>query len=173
MRKRGPDWPIAFWTRSQHWMAVAAAITLATAGCATLGRAILSEPVVSLKNVQVTGLDLTGGSLDIVLGVYNPNQLPIDATSLTYRVSVDSVPLGSGTSSATFTVKDRDSTDVHLPLQFSWSGVGNAARELIGQGAVNYRVTGDLGVNSPIGSLTLPYDRQGRFSAVSVSPSRQ
>src|SRR3954462_1448707 len=67
-------------------LAVAVAAAVATSGCSTLGKAAFREPVVTLKNVNVRGLGLTGGSLDVVLSVYNPNHYRLDATQLHYQV---------------------------------------------------------------------------------------
>jgi LEA14-like dessication related protein len=147
---------------------VGAAMMLgASVGCATLARRSFTEPVVTLKDVRLNGVGLTGGSLDIVLNVYNPNRFPLDATRLTYQVFVDSVPFGTGATDARFTVRSGDSTAVRLPLAFTWAGVGQAGRSLMNTGTVNYRVTGDLTVGSSVGTFTLRYDRSGRYSTLS------
>jgi hypothetical protein len=36
-------------------------------------------------------------------------------------------------------------------------------------GSVNYRVTGDVTVGTPLGNFTRPYDQTGRFSTLSGS----
>ncbi len=144
-----------------------AAVTMAGAGCASLGMGHWVEPEVSLKNVRVNGLGLTGGSLEVQLSVYNPNRIPLDATQLTYNVWVDSVKFGSGQTDRRFTVGKGDSTTVALPLDFSWSGLNSAARSLLNTGTVNYRVAGSIKVGSALGNFTVPYDQTGRFSALS------
>ncbi|HET7550736.1 MAG TPA: LEA type 2 family protein [Gemmatimonadaceae bacterium] len=144
--------------------AVMAAGTVAA--CATLGRAAFKEPVVTLKNVRVNGLGFNGGSVDIMLNVYNPNRFDLDATRLTYKLFVDTIPLGTGATDSTFTVSDGDTTQVSLPLSFTWADASQAARSLMNTGTVNYRVVGDLTVGSSMGTFTLPYDRTGRFSAL-------
>jgi LEA14-like dessication related protein len=136
------------------------------AACATLGRAAFKEPVVSLKDVRVNGLGFNGGSVDIMLNVYNPNHFDLDATRLTYKLFVDTIPLGTGATDSNFTVSDGDTTQVALPLSFTWTGAGEAARSLMNTGTVNYRVVGDITVGSSVGTFTLPYDRTGRFSAL-------
>src|SRR5665213_506563 len=80
-------------------LAVAASAALAGAGCSMLGKAAFKQPVVTLKDVAVRGLGLTGGSLDVKLNVYNPNHYRLDATRLTYQVNMagDSVTVASGT----------------------------------------------------------------------------
>ncbi len=145
---------------------VALAAVLAAAGCKTLGVGGWVEPVVSLKNVRVNGLGLTGGSLEVQLNVYNPNRIPLDATQLTYNVWVDSVKFGSGQTDRRFTVPKNDSTVVSLPLDFSWTGLNSAARSLLNTGTVNYRVAGDIKVGSALGNYTVRYDQNGRFSTL-------
>ena len=100
-------------------------------GCASVGRAAFREPVVSYKDAVITGLGLTGGSLEVVLSIYNPNSFRLDGTALTYRIAVDSVPFGNGTLSDRFTVQEGDSTTVRLPLSFNYSGVGQAGRQFL------------------------------------------
>ncbi|MES2522249.1 MAG: LEA type 2 family protein [Gemmatimonadota bacterium] len=147
--------------------AAVAVTALAGAGCATLGRSVFEEPVVELRQFNVTGLGLTGGSVDIVLSVYNPNNFKLDALKMTYRVDVDSIQLGSGSLDGRFVVNGNDSSTVRLPVQFTYSGLGAAGRSLITAGTVNYRVRGDFTVDTPLGNFTRPYDRTGRYSSVS------
>jgi LEA14-like dessication related protein len=147
-------------------MVALAAATLGGAGCATMGLGGWTEPVVSLKNVRVNGLGLTGGSLEVQLSVYNPNRVPLDATQLTYNVWVDTVKFGSGQTDRRFTVGKGDSTVVSLPLDFSWNGLSSAARSLLNTGTVNYRVAGDIKVGSALGNFTVRYDQNGRYSTL-------
>jgi LEA14-like dessication related protein len=122
--------------------------------------------VVTLKEFNITGLGLTGGSVDVVLSVYNPNGYSLDAASMTYRVDVDSVQLGAGELDGKFMVSEQDSSLVRLPVRFTYAGLGAAGRSLITSGTVNYRVRGDITVGTPLGSFTRPYDRTGRYSSV-------
>ena len=148
--------------------AVAASL-LAGAGCATLGRGAFKEPIVELRQFNVTGLGLTGGSVDVVLSVYNPNGYKLDALRMTYNVDVENIQLGSGALDGRFVVNSNDSSTVRLPIQFTYAGIGAAGRTLLTQGTVNYRVRGDFTVNTPVGNFTRPYDRTGRYSSISGS----
>lgn len=138
----------------------------ATTACSSLGLNGFQDPVVTLKDVRVNGLGLTGGNLDIVMNVYNPNHFRLDATRMTYRLYVDTIPFGSGATDSKFAVQSKDSTEVRLPLSFTWAGIGTAGRELMNTGSVPYRVTGDITVGSSVGTFTLKYDRTGRYSAM-------
>ncbi len=151
----------------RRWLLLAAPVVMiAASGCASVGKSVFKEPVVTLRNVQLNGLGLTGGSLDVILNVYNPNKFTLDATRMTYKLMVDSIPFGTGLVESKFTVRGGDSSTVRIPLDFSYTGIGEAGRQLLNTGSVNYRVTGDVIVGSPLGNFTVPYDRNGRFSAM-------
>ena len=150
--------------------ASAALVAGGIAGCSTLGRAAFQNPVVGLRDVRVRGIGLTGGSLDVLLSVYNPNAYRLDATRLTYRVALagDSITLASGALDSRFTVQDNDSTIVTIPVTFTYAGIGAAGRSLLNMGAVDYHVLGDVTVGSPVGNFTVPYSSTGRFTTTGI-----
>jgi LEA14-like dessication related protein len=148
----------------------AATALIAVAGCSALGRAAFENPVVNLRDVRVRGVGLTGGSLDVVLSVYNPNHYRLDATRLTYRVYLagDSVTVASGALDSRFTVQVNDSTTVTIPVSFTYAGIGAAGRSILNTGAVDYHVLGDVTVGSPVGNFTVPYSSTGRFTTTGI-----
>jgi LEA14-like dessication related protein len=136
-----------------------------TAGCATLGFGRFVEPVVNFRDLRLTGLGTQGGSVDIVLNVYNPNRFDLEGVRLTYQLTVDDgVRFGEGALDTRFIVRRGDSLDVRLPLSFTFAGMGAAGRQVIEMGAVNYRVTGDITVATPLGNFTRPYTQAARFT---------
>ena len=142
------------------------ATAIAAAGCSALGRQALKDPIVTLADVKVTGVGLNGGSLDVVLNVQNPNDFRLDATQLRYNVLVDTVPFANGTTTQRFTVEGMRSQQVHIPINFTYAGVGQAGRQLMNVGSVNYTVKGDVTVGSPLGNLTVPFSQTGRYSTL-------
>jgi LEA14-like dessication related protein len=150
-------------TRRGRYVAMVLA-TFAISACATLGLGGFKEPIVNFRDLRVTGLGLTGGSLDVYLSVYNPNGFRLDATRLTYQLLVGQNQIGTGALDQRFTVQDRDSTVVRIPVNFTYSGIGGAARQMMQSGSVPYTVTGDVTVATPLGNFTRPYTGSGRFS---------
>ncbi len=147
-------------------IAAVAATAVALAGCATLGRQAFNNPIVSFKDVRFNGIGLQGGSVDVVLNVYNPNHYGLSAQRLDYQVMVDSIPLGTGAITRSFGVGGSDSTEVRLPVTFTYSGLGSAGRALLARGVVNYRVVGNITVGTPIGNFTRPFDRTGQYNSL-------
>jgi LEA14-like dessication related protein len=146
---------------------VLSAVTLATAaGCASIARQAFQEPVVSVRDVRLNGLGLTGGSVDVALNVYNPNNYRLDATRITYRLLFDTVAFADGAVTQQQTVQARDTLHLVIPVNFTYRGVGEAGRQILNTGTVNYRLLGDVTVGSPLGSFTVPYSTSGRFSTL-------
>lgn len=142
---------------------VVAAVALA--GCASLGMGGFKEPLVHFNDAKIRGLGLSGGSVDVVLSIYNPNGFDLNATRLTYRLLVEDKELGTGALNNAFRVGNGDSTYVTIPVDFTYAGLGAAGRQLLNQGSINYRVIGDFTVATPLGNFTRPYDQRGRFSS--------
>lgn len=151
---------------SKRLLAAMIGATFALAGCSALGKQAFKEPVVTLQDVKVTGVGLNGGSLDVILNVENPNDFRLDATQLKYTVLVDTVTFANGTTSQQFTVEGKRAQPVHIPISFTYAGVGQAGRQLLNTGSVNYTVQGVLTVGSPIGSFPISFSRTGRYSTL-------
>lgn len=134
------------------------------AGCATLGRAVFQEPAVDFRSLRVNGLGLTGGSLDLQLAVYNPNRFDLEATRFSYNLLMDSTRIAEGLLDTRQTFRSGDSTVVTIPIEFSYAGLGRAGRELLQRGTINYRVAGDVTVDTPLGSFTRPYTSTGTYT---------
>jgi len=140
---------------------------VAAAACNQLGKQAFQEPVVTLSDVKVTGVGLSGGSLDVVLNIQNPNDFRLDATQLHYNVLVDTMPLANGTTTQRFTVEGKKSQQVHIPINFTYAGIGAAGRSLMNTGSVNYTVKGDVTVGSAVGlNVTVPFTQTGRYSTL-------
>jgi LEA14-like dessication related protein len=146
-------------------LALAACAAFTLGACASLGLGGFKEPLVHFNDAKIRGLGLSGGSVDVVLSVYNPNGFDLNATRLTYRLLVEDKELGTGVLDRAFRVGDNDSTYVTIPVDFTYAGLGAAGRQLLTSGTINYRVLGDFTVDTPLGSFTRPYDQRGRFSS--------
>lgn len=145
---------------------LAASAGALVSGCSTLGRQIFQQPKVTVQDVRLTGIGLTGGSLDVLVNVDNPNNFRLDATRMTYRVLVDTVPLANGLVANTFTVKGNGSQQLHIPVNFTFAGLANAGRTLLNTGTAPYTVTGDVVVGTPLGNFTIPYSQKGQITSL-------
>lgn len=129
----------------------AATIVGMLAGCAVAGRARLERPTVSLAQIRVTGIGITGGTLDLVLDVYNPNTYELRTTRMDVRVALEDTHFGEVVLSRVITLPRESDNEVIVPLRFTWEGVGAGARALISRGSVRYQLDGRMLVGTPVG----------------------
>ena len=139
---------------------------LGTTGCASLSRQAFQNPVVELKDVRVKGIGLQGGSLDVVLDIYNPNGYRIDASHVTYTLLADSLQVATGEVTKLVTLENKKATTVTLPITFSLRELNQAANVLLQRGSIDYTVLGDFTLATPFGSITRPYKSKGRYDSL-------
>lgn len=149
----------------RRWMVIALLTLTGVAGCRTLARQAFTDPVIEVKDVKVTGIGPEGGSLDIVLDVYNPNEFRLDATRITYQVWVDTTQLATGAIDKRVTLTDKGRSDVVVPVSFTYAAVRLALLQMTLRGSIDYRVTGQFTVMTPFGNITRPYSGTGRLDA--------
>jgi LEA14-like dessication related protein len=157
-------------------LGAAAALALAAAApaaCKRAADAVFARPTVTFRGVGLGAVGLGGGSLDVVLGVANPNPYALTATRASYRLLVgDSVEVARGATAAALSVAGHDSALVRLPLEVSWRGLSAVGQRALRDGTVDYRVEGEIVADTPIGEHAFPIDERGRFAALSVSRTR-
>ncbi len=150
----------------RRWiMGIALSVVVVLSGCATLARQAFSPPVVTVTDVRVKGIGLQGGSLDLLLDVYNPNKYRIDANRITYQVWVDSSQIATGEIDHLVTLTPGGNSALVVPVRFTFAAVQRALVHYAQRGSVDYRVTGAFTLQTPFGSITRPYAGAGRLDS--------
>jgi LEA14-like dessication related protein len=129
------------------------------------------EPIVAMRDVRLAGAGLTGGSMDIVVSVYNPNDYAVQTPRMSYHLLVDTTRVATGNFDALLEVPAHDSAQIRLPATFSYLSVRNAGRGAAAVGTVSYRIVGHISVGTPYGRLSAPYNQTGRFAPLSIPMS--
>lgn len=141
-------------------------LLLGLGACATLSRQSFQNPVVELKDVVVKGVGLNGGSLDVILDVYNPNDYRIDASRMTYTVFAESLQVATGEVTSRVTLNNKKMSTITLPVTFTMRELTKAANVLLQRGSIEYVVQGDFTLETPFGSITRPYKGKGRYDSL-------
>lgn len=135
----------------RRWLA-GACVVAALAGCKTLANALqFAEPEVQLKEVQITGLGLTGGTLNLALDVYNPNDYRLRSTRLELGIDLENTHFGDALLETPLELPSQQHTLVSLPVRFEWAGVGAGARALLARQAIKFGLTGTAYLGTPLG----------------------
>lgn len=124
--------------------------------------ASLIQPKVNLRSLSVRNVGLTGGTLDVGLAFHNPNRITLNGSALTAGLKIEGTHFGDVALAGPFTLTKDDTTVVTVPLSFSWTAIGGAARSVLNSGAVNYGIDGSFSIRLPVGTdLQIPFTGQG------------
>ena len=136
--------------KTEAWRLAVVAIVVAS--CATLRQALnFQEPQVDLQQINITGLGLSGGTLDLVFDVYNPNQYRLTSTRLDVGIDLEGTHFGDALIDKPLDLSAENHSQVVMPVRFEWAGVGAAARGILTKQALGYGLTGAVLVDTPIG----------------------
>jgi len=136
-------------------------LALLAVACSGIG-ANFKELDIQLDQVVVRSVDLTGGNLDLVVKVQNPNTFSLQGTKVQVGFDIEGSHLGDITSDDDFSVPENGLTTITLPLRFGWSGVGSAVRAALSYGDLPYKMKGQAELKTPWGRAVVPFTHEGR-----------
>lgn len=127
-------------------------LALVVAACATIRSALhFEEPQIELQQINITGMGLTGGTLDLVFDVYNPNGYRLRSTRLEVGLDLEGTHFGDALIDKPLDLSPENHSQVVMPVRFEWAGVGAAARGLLTRQGLRYGITGAVLLDTPLG----------------------
>lgn len=136
--------------------------SLVLSACATFRAALrFEEPQVELEEINITGLSLTGGTLDLVFDVYNPNDYRLRSTRLEVSLDLEDRHFGEALIDKPLDLSPENHSRVVMPVRFEWAGVGAGARALLTRQGVRYALTGAVLVETPLGDRRVALTGRG------------
>lgn len=151
--------------------ALSLVVVVLAAGCATMGHALrFDEPVIQLKEVRITGIGLTGGTLDLALDVFNPNDFRLRSTRLELGIDLENVHFGDALMETPLELPAQQHTLAVVPVRFEWAGVSAGAHGLLMKQAIGFTLTGTAFLDTPIGNRQVRVQGTGNVPLRSLLP---
>lgn len=138
-----------------------AGLMAAISSCSLTQHLRFEAPSARLARVTITGLGLSGGSLELKLDVFNPNSYTLRSTRLQVAIDLESTPFGTAALDRALELPPASHSEVRVPLTFTWSGVGAGARAILSKGSLNYGLSGRIMVDSPLGERSVDLKTSG------------
>lgn len=143
---------------------------LAAAGCALF----FQPPEVRVVGLRVASLGITSGIAELDLEVSNENSSDVDIQGFRYRLDIQRprgeegagewTELGEGFHGDSTTLKAGETSRVTIQVPFAYEAVGAAARSLLREGEVRYRLEGELGIDHGLREYQVPLRTTGVLS---------
>src|SRR5438552_14356268 len=138
-------------------------LVVAFGACATFKNALqFQKPDVELQEINVTGLGLQGGTMDLVFDVYNPNDYRLRSTRLEVALELAGTNFGDALIDKPLDFSPVNHSRVVMPVRFTWAGVGAAAKSLLQAQELPYGLTGAVLVDTPIGERKVQVESNGQ-----------
>lgn len=123
-------------------------------------------PKISLKNLSLEKLNLSGATLALKLGVDNPNAFGLSLDKLQYDFKVNGKRWLTGNRSALGKIGKNQGNEITLPITLNFMEMGSGLYSLLSSGKeLDYNLSGKLdatGDNKLIGRFNMPIDTSGR-----------
>ena len=138
-------------------------LVVAFGACATFKNALqFQKPDVELQEINVTGLGLQGGTMDLAFDVYNPNDYRLRSTRLEVALELAGTDFGDALIDKPLDFSPVNHSRVVMPVRFTWAGVGAAARSLLESQELPYGLTGAVLLDTPIGERRVQLSSKGK-----------
>lgn len=131
------------------------------ASCASVWGGGLQRPSVELAAIEITGLGLQGGTMNLLLDVENPNAVELRATRVALSIYLEGTHFGDAALTRAPVFPANQTVQIAVPVAFSWGGVGSGARGLIARGSTRYRLDGRLDLDTPLGRRGVDVEAEG------------
>ena len=145
-------------------------LAVLASGCATLRGLSFHEPEVSLQEIEITSLGLTGGTFDLVLDVWNPNDYRLRSTRLEVGIDLEGTHFGDALLDRPLDLSPTNHGRVVVPVRFEWAGLGAGAKALLTRRAVGYEIMGRVWLDTPLGDKTVGLTGKGNVPLRKLLP---
>lgn len=146
------------------------AVVVIASACATLRGLTFQEPEVSLQEIQITGIGLTGGTFNLVFDVWNPNDYRLRSTRLEVGVDLEGTHFGDALLDRPLDLSPTNHNQVVVPVRFEWAGLGAGAKALLSRRAVAYTIAGRVLLDTPLGDKAVDLTGKGNVPLRKLLP---
>lgn len=135
------------------------------AGLQDLARAAFTEPRLSFKSAALDALDLDGATVAFTWEIENPNAIGIDLARAGWQIEVEGTRVAAGDLPAGLAIPAKGKAPLTFPVRLRFRDVPGIVG-LLGSGKrdLGYRLSGALGVRTPVGIVDLPMSHTDRVS---------
>ena len=137
--------------------ALAAAVLPGCAGLENLAKSAVREPRLSFRSAALEALDLEGATIAFAFELENPNPIGVDVARAAWQIEVEGTRVAAGDLPSGLSVPADGKAPLSFPVRVRFRDVPGMV-SLVGSGRTElaYRLSGSIGVRTPLGVVDLP-----------------
>jgi LEA14-like dessication related protein len=113
---------------------------------------------ISIVDVKVTGIGLTGANLEIVFNIHNPTGMGATLDQLDYKIYGNNIYLGDGKINNAVNVPAHSNKIVSSSFVLNYSSADKVFRGDLAKGTINWKISGMACRNTPFGGIKVPFE---------------
>lgn len=156
---------------TRGYLAVSIAVSLSVlTGCASMDD-LVSAPEVSLKDVEVTDLDLSGQTFVLAFDVNNPNPFPLPVKSISYGVDLDGYRFASGSTPASIMVPAAGDANFAISVELNLMRTAPQLLFIVRDSLkrdIPYQLSGEFTLDIPMGE-SVSFETEGAVRMREIS----
>lgn len=121
------------------------------------------KPTFAFKNVALEDISLGGLTLDTVWKLDNPNSIGLSLAAVDYALFVEDKQVVAGAPRTGLKMAANGATDLHFPAGIRFLDLVSVVQTFLNKDTAGWRAQGSIGVDTPIGVLSLPLSKSGNF----------
>lgn len=139
------------------------------AGLQDLARAAFERPRLAFRSAAIQDLDLEGATVALTWDIENPNAVGLNLARGGWQVEVEGTRIAGGDLPGGLAIPANGKAPLTFPVRVRFQDVPGIL-SLLGSGKddLGYRVSGSIGVRTPIGIVDLPMSHTDRVKLPSL-----
>jgi len=113
---------------------------------------------ISITDVRVTGIGLTGANLEIVFNIHNPTGMGATLDQLDYKIYGNNIYLGDGKINNAISVPAHSNKIVSSSFVLNYSSADKVFGDDLVKGTINWKISGIACRNTPFGGIKVPFE---------------
>jgi len=141
-------------------------LTSLASGCATLQQllaASVQTPTLTFKSATLADVSLGSATVNLSFQLDNPNPFGLSLASVDYAFFVEGKQVVAGSPPRGLTIPASGSAEVVLPASVKFADLAPVLETFLTRDVASYRAQGSIGVETPLGIVTLPVEKEGTF----------
>jgi LEA14-like dessication related protein len=151
-------------------LALLAQCAFACAGLKDLLGGEFKKPSLNFKRVDFSDFSLCGLTLNTVWALDNPNPVAIRLAELGYNLSVENKQVVAGSPAKGLDIGSNQVSELVFPANIKFLDVASVLSTFLTKDRANYKASGEIGVDTPVGVMRFPLSHEGDFE-VPKTPS--
>ncbi|MCE9670876.1 LEA type 2 family protein [Myxococcus stipitatus] len=140
-------------------------------GCAALQsllKGAFKKPTLTFKTARLSSASLSDATVDLVYEVNNPNGFGLELASVDYAFFVEGKQVVAGKPRKGLDLKANGRSELVFPANVKFADIVPVVETFLNKDKAAYKAQGSVGVQTPIGVLSFPLQKEGTFDVPKI-----